>query len=73
MSAEEAFALSIEKIRKETGLSYLDSIVLWAARNQCEIESAAALVKKDSVLKSKLMMESQTMNMLKSKSANTLF
>jgi hypothetical protein len=73
MSAEEAFALAIERIRQETGLNYMDSIVLWAERSNCEIESAAALVKKDPMLKSKLMMESQTLNMLKSKSANTLF
>ena len=73
MSSEEIFAVAIERIREETGLGYLDSIVLWSERNQCEIETAAAMVKKDQVLKAKLMMESQGLNMLKTKSANTLF
>jgi hypothetical protein len=72
-TAEETFAVAIERIRQETKLGYLDAIVLWAERNACELETAAAMVKKDSVLKGKLMMESQQLHMLKIKSANTLF
>lgn len=73
MTNEEVFATAIERIKEETGIGYLDAIVLWAERNKCEIETAAAMVKKDPVLKARLMMESQGLHMLKIKSANTLF
>lgn len=70
---EETFAVAIERIKKETGLTYLDSIVLWAEQNQCEIETAASMVKKDSILKAKLMLESQSLHLVTMKAANTLF
>jgi len=70
---QEEFALAICKIQADTGLSYLDSIVLWAERNQCEIETAAAMVKKDPLLKAKLRAESISLNLIVDKVANTLF
>lgn len=79
MTHEEAFAIAIERIKRQLltidpEATYLDAIVVWADRNQCEIETAAAMVKKDPCLKSKLMLESQNLNMLKIKPiANTLF
>jgi len=75
MIGEEAFAVAIERIKEETGLTYLDAIVLWAEQNQCEVETAAAMVKKDSVLKAKLMLESQSLHLVNptKKAANTLF
>jgi hypothetical protein len=69
----EAFAVSIERIRSETGLGILDSLMVWAERNQCEIETVAAMVKKDPLLKAKLMLESQSLNLVTVKAANTLF
>lgn len=70
---QEEFALAICKIQEDTGLSYLDSIVLWAEQNQCEIETAAAMVKKDPLLKAKLKAESISLNLIVDKVANTLF
>ena len=69
---DEQFALAIEEIRESTGLNYVDSIILWCERNQCEIESAAHLIKKDPTLRMKLMRDASKVNLLKIKTGNTI-
>jgi hypothetical protein len=69
----EKFARDIEAIREETGLNYLDSVLLFCHRHDCEIETAAAIIKKDPALKSKVMAVAGDLKLLKAKSTgNTL-
>lgn len=72
MNTEE-FAVAIEQLREKHTLGYLDAIILWADQNGCELETAALMVKKDSVLKSKLMLEMQALHLVSIKVANALF
>jgi len=56
------FSYEIERIAKENGLSYMDSVVWYCEKNSVEIELAAKLV--SSALKSKIKIEAESLNFL---------
>jgi hypothetical protein len=66
------FATDIESMRRNGNLEYIDAIVTWCEKNGVEVEYAASIVKKDPVLRSKLQVEAEDMNIVK-KSAKLPF
>lgn len=46
-------------------MEYIDAVVYWCERNNVEIEYAAALIKKDSVIMSHIQTEAENLNILK--------
>jgi len=59
------FATDIESMRCDGKLEYVDAIVTWCEKNGVEVEYAASIVKKDPVLRSKLQVEAEDMNIVK--------
>ena len=59
------FAEEIEKISRSKNIEYIDAIVLWCEKNKIEVEYAASLIKKDPVIKSKIEIEAENLNILK--------
>jgi hypothetical protein len=56
---------AIENLRFTKNIDYIDAVVLWCETNKIEIEFIAALIKKDPVMKSKLQVEAENLNILK--------
>lgn len=63
------FAMQIEQIVSKSGMGYMDSIVSWCEKNNIEIEQAVTYVKKNQVIKAKLEMEAETLNLIEKTSA----
>jgi hypothetical protein len=59
------FATDIESMRRNGNLEYVDAIVTWCEKNGVEVEYAASIVKKDPVLRYKLQIEAEDMNIVK--------
>lgn len=51
------FVQQIETLVTDTGIPYTDAFLLFAEKNQIEIETIASLVRQSSVLKGKLLVE----------------
>jgi hypothetical protein len=49
----------------EKQMEYIDAIVHWCELNNVEVEYAAALVKKDPLMKSMIQVEAENLNILK--------
>lgn len=62
---KQQFIEEIETICKNSKVEYIDAIVMWCDRNNIEVETAAAWIKKDSSLKSKVQAEAEDLNILK--------
>mgnify|MGYP001201409876 CR=1 FL=1 len=60
-----AFAEEIEQMVKDLSISHFDAIVHYCDRNEIEIETVASWVKGSQVLKSKVMLNAQDLNMIK--------
>lgn len=56
---------AIENLRFSKNIDYIDAVVLWCEDNKIEIEYIASLIKKDPVMKSKLQVEAENLNILK--------
>lgn len=65
MLATSTFAHEIELMCRDLKIEYIDAVILWCERNAVEVESAAAWIKKDQSLKSKLQLEAENLNILK--------
>jgi len=59
---KDKFSLIIERMVRDYKLSYMDAIVHWCEENEMEIETAAKLV--SPLIKEKLTVECQNMNLL---------
>lgn len=59
------FAKTIETMCIDKGMDYIDAIVTWCKDNDVEIETIANYIKKDQVLKSKIQIEAENLNILK--------
>lgn len=68
----EAFAQEIETLKNDKGIEYIEAVCLWCEKNNYELESVALLIRRDPVLKSKIKLEAETANMLKTKKGSTL-
>ena len=61
----EDFIASIDVMVREKNVGYFDAVLLYCEQNNIEVETAAALVKSNSVLKSRIQMEAENINMMK--------
>jgi len=59
------FVEEIEELCKKKNLEYIDAIVLWCEKNKLEVETAAYWIRKDPVMKAKLQLEAENLNILK--------
>ena len=59
------FSQDVRKICQEKSMEYIDAVVYWCERNNVEVEYAAALIKKDSVILSQIQTEAENLNILK--------
>ena len=59
------FVLEIEMFVKETKCDYMDAVMLYCQKHNIEVETAAELIKQNSVLKAKLQYEAEILNMVK--------
>jgi hypothetical protein len=54
-------SVSLRKVR----LDIIDAVCHWCAENNIDVETAAALIKKDAVLRAKIQIEAENLNILK--------
>ena len=59
------FIIQIEELCSKKNLEYIDAIVHWCELNNFEVETAAEIIKKDPVIKSKIEFEAENINVLK--------
>lgn len=62
---KQQFIEEIESICKNRKVEYIDAIVMWCEKNNIEVETAAAWIKKDNSMKSKVQAEAEDLNILK--------
>lgn len=60
---KDKFSITIETLVRDGGISYVDAIVFWCEQNEMEIETAAKLI--SPVLKEKMLVECQDLNIIK--------
>jgi hypothetical protein len=59
------FSQDIRKICQEKSMEYIDAVIYWCEKNNVEVEYAAALIKKDSVIMSQIQTEAENLNIVK--------
>jgi hypothetical protein len=64
-SNNSIFIEEIEKLCISKNIEYIDAVVIWCERNNLEVETAAAWIKKDPAMKSKIQAEAENLNVLK--------
>ena len=60
-----SFVEEIEVLCRDKNIEYIDAIVFWCEKNNLEVETAAYWIKKDPVMKSKVQLEAENLNILK--------
>ena len=60
----DTFMEDIEKMVKDHDLSYLDSIIEWCERRSIDPEHIASFISSNMVLKAKLQLEAESLNIL---------
>lgn len=65
MLKNSGFVEEIEKLCRDKNIEYIDAVVFWCEKNKLEIETAAYWIKKDPVMRSKIQLEAENMNVLK--------
>lgn len=55
----------VERLTRNGEIDVIDAICHWCAENGIDIETAAALIKKDAVLKAKVQIQAENLNILK--------
>jgi hypothetical protein len=60
-----SFVEEIEKLCRDKNIEYIDAVVFWCEKNKLEIETAAYWIKKDPVMRSKIQLEAENLNVLK--------
>lgn len=58
------FVKKIEEIASSAGGSYIDVIVDYCSKNNIELETAAAIIKSSPLIKSKVQLEGEQLNIL---------
>jgi len=59
------FAMEIENIVKEKHIDYIDAVMYYVEKNNVEIETIASFIKSSQILKSKIALEAEELNMIK--------
>jgi hypothetical protein len=65
MLKNSGFVDEVEKLCRDKNIEYIDAVVFWCQKNNLEIETAAYWIKKDPVMKSKIQVEAENLNILK--------
>ena len=65
MFKNPSFVDEIETLCRDKKIEYIDAVVFWCAKNNLEVETAAFWIKKDPVMKSKIQIEAENLNILK--------
>jgi len=65
VNSNSVFSVEIEKLVQSKNIDYIDAVVLWCQKNNREVEFAASLIKRDPVLRSKVQIEAENLNVLK--------
>lgn len=63
------FIMEIETIVREKNIEYIEAIVLYCEKNNLEVETVATIIKQNQVIKSKVQLEAENLNMVKRGSA----
>lgn len=64
LTASADFSQQIEEIVRTKKISYIESVELWCDRNGKDIIVGADLVKKSPIIKSKIQVEAEDLNLL---------
>lgn len=59
------FVKEIEKIVTQKNIDFFEAVIYYCEINNIEVETAAALVKQNSVLKAKIQYEAENLNMIR--------
>lgn len=59
------FVEEVEDLIRDKKMEYIDAVVMWCAKNNLDVETAAYWIKKDSTMKAKIQAEAENMNVLK--------
>lgn len=59
------FVEEVERIKRSKDVDYIDAVITWCEKNNLEVETAAYWIKKDSVLKAKIQIEAENLNIIK--------
>lgn len=59
------FPSEIEKLVRDNEIEYMEAVILWCERNGLEVEFAGELIRRNSVLKSKIQLEAENLNFMK--------
>lgn len=59
------FNKEIESIVREKNIEYFEAVIHYCEVNNIEVETAASLVKQNQVLKAKIQIEAESVNMVK--------
>lgn len=65
----EKFSEEIEEIVYDLDVSYMEAVVLYCEKNDIEIETVSALIKKNASLKNHIQLEAEDLNMVNTKTA----
>lgn len=65
MLKTSSFVEEIEILCRDRNIEYIDAVVFWCQKNNLEVETAAYWIKKDPVMKSKIQVEAENLNILK--------
>jgi hypothetical protein len=60
-----SFMQDIEKLCRTKNMEYIEAIIHWCDQNKLEVEFAASMIKKDLVMRSKVQVEAENLNVLK--------
>lgn len=66
------FAMTIENVVVEEDMSYMDALLYVMEKEKLDEDTVAKLVKKNMVIKIKLELESEDLNLLKTEKRNVL-
>ncbi len=55
----------VERLTKGGSVGIIDAVVHWCTENNIDVETVAAIVKKDAVLRAKIQIEAESLNILK--------
>jgi hypothetical protein len=61
----DSFQSDVEEMCRSGNVPYIDAILTWCAKNSIEIETAADFIRRDPVLRSKIQVEAEELNVLK--------
>jgi hypothetical protein len=65
IQVNSSFIEEVEKLCRTKNIDYIDAVVMWCENNKLEVEYAASLIKKDPVIREKIQVEAENLNILK--------